>query len=536
MRNAVKMICAALSAALLFCSCKNSSNEIDLAPEPDLTEDNSEQTEEPHLPDRKVMTPFIMPREDTDEYLYYSSKIDGDCIPGYLYLKNLAEDEFVLLASYEFDEGNGLYQYGREENGYVNWRYVYGVAKLPDGDKILAVDKTTGTFSVVCTSSSGSMELMTGSELGGDNSSYLFFKDGDSLRYFVPSTGMTYDCGESVVTDIKGTAFIHERKTKGGVEDAYNCEECGSEFAIWADGEGQYYWYHVHSDKSEPIDFQYLYYPFYCYNDLVFSGSTTDYASPYAWDSWGKWGQWELYARDRETRENTLLIDGVIYHYNYFAEHKSLFIARQDGVNRLMVIDERVGEPETIYEFQGDDISIIACDYDYGSGTYIFLFSDGDRIVEMNGGTLETAVKYTAQYGRLELLDRYYGVWYIMDEDTVISVDQYNDGETVLLYESKPLFEAKNGVAEIYGSFFVLLQNSRMADFYPDKDISDFYICQECSNGHEEYLIWTDNDLNWFWYHPHSGKCEPISVDSMSYTAIAEGGVEVPIFYITKAE
>ena len=539
-KNTVKGTGLAAALALLLTACSGSSGDIDLTPEPDLTSGNYTEPSEDSAIDRRVMTPFIMPRQDTEEYLYYSSKIDGDCVSGYLYLKNSAEDLFLLLTAFEFDEADGLYQYGREENGYVNWRYVYGVANLPDGDKLLAVDKTTGTFNILYTSQSGRIELMTGSNLEADDSSCLFFKDGNSLRYFAPSTGMVHDCAESEIADIKGAAFIHERVNEGVDEsDAYICDDCAEEFVIWADGDGQYYWYHVHSGENEPIDFQLLYYPFYCFNNLVFSGSTTDYASPYSWNYWGEWGKWELYARDRETRENTLLIDDVIYRYNHFSGHQSLFIARQEGVNRLAVIDERVGVPETVYEFQSGEIEVIdvhtAYSYDSMQLNRIY-FTDGKSIVLYDCSALEATVVYTSQYGRLEPLGRYTGGWCILDGEMVISVEPYYDGETVLSYESKPLFEAKNGVTEIYSSFFVYLQNSRMTDSYPDKDISDFYICQECSDGHEEYHVWTDNDLNWFWYHPHSGKCEPISVDITSYTAIAEGGAEEPIFYITKAE
>ena len=544
MKNAVRFVflTAALTAALLLGGCKGSSGDIDLVPEPDFTTENDMETEEVISLDRRILTPFIMPQQGTEEYLYYSSKIDGDCVPGYLYLKNSAEDTFLLLTSYEFDEKDGLYQYVREEKGYVNWRYVYGVAKLPDGEKILAVDKVTGTYSIVYTPSSGSVEMMTASERHGDDSGRLFFKDGDSVIALMPESDETVVCAksESGVTDIKGEAFIYERiKTDGVSEsDAYVCKECGSEyFTIWADGEGQYYWYHVHSGVSEPIDFQYLYYPFYCFNDLIFSGSITEGASAYDWEDWGAWGQWKLYARSRENGERTLLMDNVIYRYINFVNHISLFIALQDGVERLMTIDERTGELETVYEFQGSDVQIMDCSYEhYGdeyedsgfSFAHSFLFCDGKNIVKLNGNTLKAETAYTSRQAGLEFLDRYTysDAWLLRDGNVLINL--YGDG-----LEAEELFTLENGLSKM--NFYPYAESQLAYGFLEDEDTSDFYICEECSLK-ENYFIWADNDMNWFWYHPHSGENEPIIVDSERYTYIDWEGNEKRIDYITRAE
>ena len=536
-----KCIAAAIAAALLLCGCQSGNDgsiDIDIAPDPDITTENNERAE---LPDMRVLTPFIMPQEGTEEYLYYSSKMEaaqvkGSCVPGYLYLKNAAEDLFFLLEPYEFDEADGLYQYEREVQGYTNWRYVYGAAKLPDGEKLLKVDKITGSYAVVYTPAGGKVELMTPSERHGDNSGRIFFKDGKRLCALDPSSDQVTVCAESEsgITDIKCEAFIYERINTGGVEDAYTCEKCGSEyFAIWADGEGQYYWYHVHSGESEPIDFQYLYYPFYCFNDLIFRGSKTDDASPYSWRYWGEWGEWELYSRDKETRENTLLVDNVIYHYNHLTYHSSLFIARQDGVNRLMTIDERTGVYETIYDFQDDDIQIIYTSGDVDENdryiTNIF-FREGDSIIKLNSDSLEVNVMYASQYGKLEVIDRYFAgyAWLLRDGNTIVKA-------TADTFESKELFDLENGLTQVYFPSFAEGELVGMMTMYPDEDISDFYICQECSMK-EDYIIWADNDTNWFWHHPHTGENEPINIDTESYTGISNIGVEYQISYITRRD
>lgn len=529
--NAVKMICAAgiLAAALFMSACDGGSGDIDLAPEPDLTTENDMETE--NAVDRRVLTPFIMPKEGTEEYLHYSSKMDVDCVPGYLYLKNAAEDVFFLLTPYEFDEEDGLYQYVREENGYVNWRYVYGVAKFPDGDKILSVDKVSGTFNIVYNSQSGSIELMTSSDRFSDDSSYLFFRDGNSLRYLIPATGEAIICAESEVADIKGRAFVYERTNKSGIPeyDAFICDECVDGFIIWADGKGQYYWYHVHSGENEPIDFQYLYYPFYCYNYFECTGTIDNdlYGS-----SQGEWGEWELYVRSMETREKTLLLDDIIYYYaNDFYTHELIAITKADGVSRFVMVDERTGVPETLYEFQSGDYELLYDDFDYMDRIYRFVFRDGDRVVRMYGYTPEMAVVYQAQYGKLETIGDYtpFNAWLIRDGNSVIRMSAEE-------LETEVLFEVENGITD--AKFFEYYASARynMMEYYPDVDLSELYSCGQCDYD-VDYIIWSDNDGNWFWYHPHSGENTPIMIDEESYTAISYwDGQEYAIPYITKME
>ena len=530
-KNAMKRICLAgiLAAALLMSAC-NGGGDIDLAPEPALTTENDMETEEISSIDRRVMTPFIMPQEGTEEYLHYRSKIDVNCVSGYLYLKNSAEDMFLLLTPYEFDETDGLYQYVREENGYVNWRYVYGVAKFPDGDKILAVDKTTGTYNIIYTSQSGRIELMTGNERFSDDSEYLFFRDGNSLRRLTPSNGEVTVCAESGVSDIKNTAFVYERVNKGMIPeyDAYICDECGKDFIIWAEGDGQYYWHHVHSGENEPIDFQYLYYPFYCYNYFEWSGSLN--GESYGGE--GGWGDLELYVRSMETREKTLLLDNVIYYYgNDHFTHKIPAIVQADGVSRFVEVDERTGEPETLYEFQSGDFQLLHDDYDYDERTYRFVFRDGDRIVRMYGNTPEPDVVYLARNGELDVIGAYtvfWNTWLIRDGNKVLKTSA-NELKT------ETLFEVDNGItdAKFYDYFTGAYYN--MMKEYPDVDMSDFYRCEECDMD-GDYVIWADNDGNWFWYHPHSGENMPITIDDESYTVLLWTGEEYAIPYITKAE
>lgn len=529
--NAVKMICAAgiLAAALFMSACDGGNGDIDLAPEPDLTTENDMEAAE--TVDRRVLTPFIMPKEGTEEYLHYSSKMDVDCVPGYLYLKNAAEDVFYLLTPYEFDEADGLYQYVREENGYVNWRYVYGVAKFPDGDKILAVDKMSGTFNIVYNSQSGRIELMTSSDRFSDDSSYLFFKDGNSLRYLIQSTGETIIAAESEVADIKNRAFVYERTNKGGIPeyDAFICDDCVDGFIIWADDKGQYYWHHVHSGENEPIDFQYLYYPFYCYNYFEWDGSRDDSYSSLE----GEWGEWELYVRSMETREKTLLLDNVIYYYaNDFYTHKILAIVRSDGVNRFVEVDERTGEVETLYEFQSGDLELLRGDFDYMDEIYRFVFKDGDRIFRVYGYTPEKDVVYEAQQPGLEIIGGYTvfsNTWLIRDGNWVIKMSAEK-------LETEVLFEAENGITDAKFFEYYAAVRYNMMEYYPDVDLSELYNCEQCDND-VDYVIWSDNDGNWFWYHPHSGENTPIMIDEESYTAISFwDGQEYPIPYITKVE
>ena len=531
----------AIAAAVLLCGCKGDNDgsiDIDIAPDPDITTENNEKDD---LPDMRVLIPFIMPQEGTEEYLYYSSKMEtahaqvmGSCVPGYLYLKNSAEDLFLLLEPYEFDEADGLYQYEREIQGYTNWRYVYGVAKLPDGEKILKVDKITGSYTVAYTPASGRVELMTPSERHGDDSGRLFFKDGNRLCALDPSSGQIKVCAESEsgITDIKCEAFIYERINTGGVNesDAYVCEECGSEFfVIWADGEGQYYWYHVHSGENEPIDFQLHYYPFYCFNDLVWKGSESE-----DWElNSGGWqgyrGEWELYTRDKATREEVLLLDDVIYYYGNFAPHLSLAVVSKD-VSRLTVIDGRTGETEPIYEFQSNNIRLVDVSYRYfddGTEYSFFLFKDGDSLIRLDGNTARTDEVYASQYGGLEIIDRYQ--YLFKDGDMVVRANEEATG-----FET--LFEAANGITEANFPFFAEIGRLNIQELFPDEDVSDFYTCEECCEN-KDYIIWADDDANWFWYHPHSGENEPIKVDMESYSVFSEWDHwEQPVPYITKRD
>ena len=38
-------------------------------------------------------------------------------------------------------------------------------------------------------------------------------------------------------------------------DDFYICDECDNDYCIWADGNGDYYWYHPHSGENEEIEF-----------------------------------------------------------------------------------------------------------------------------------------------------------------------------------------------------------------------------------------------------------------------------------------
>ena len=100
-------------------------------------------------------------------------------------------------------------------------------------------------------------------------------------------------------------------------------------------------------------------------------------------------------------------------------------------------------------------------------------------------------------------------------------------------FEAEVLFELENGLSKM--NFYPYAESQLAYGFLEDEDTSDFYICEECSLK-ENYFIWADNDMNWFWYHPHSGENEPIIIDSERYTYIDWEGNEKRIDYITRAE
>ena len=212
-----------------------------------------------------------------------------------------------------------------------------------------------------------------------------------------------------------------------------------------------------------------------------------------------------------------------LYRVNNATDERELILA--DITNHITYDDDIIAYLEV------DKIEL-------GTGT------DAPYIASFNKETGEINTIYTAKSNDMELFNWYYtqsGDLLIKDGDKIRRIDT----DTL---KATTLFRLSNGMFASYPEQFASLKQryklisgnevesdlERLQRFFPDDDLSDYYICDQCK-GSDEFCIWEDQDENWFWYHPHSRDNEPIIVDDERYDRTPDGFV-CYCNYVTRAE
>ena len=541
MRQRSKLLALTAAAAVLLSACGSYGGDIDLTPEPYITEDTSVPDD---YVDPAVMQPVIMPEKDDEEYAEYADILGEDaCVPGCLYLFSRRLDrtksKLYLLSAKKYDRDTGLYQCAPEHEGYYNNRYVYAMTE--DKSEFVRVEKRTSLEKVVYAPQNGRIEFFAAS--GYDTVSkgvYFFLSDGKEVAGVDADSGNSYlyFSSENGVTDVKGMDFVLERYNAGAYE-AYLCKDCGNSGVLWADGNGQYRWYHPHSDENTLIDFEKTYFPFYSLYKFFWTFTADENVSVSEEDEdysyynyiFGAFHQLEIPYGVFEHRafekaqlwvvktgaegkplynEKTLLLDNVKY-----AENAGDYIAaivHDDSGDHLITVNTNDGTTETVYEaaegglsdfFTVDEQSII-----YRDGTAFTKYSFSTEEKETIGFEADEDVEILCSLSSDSILVR--------ANSSVMTLDFGS-------MSRKKLFDAENGIAEV--SLVGVNTNELLRSYFPDEDFSDAYFCQECSEGQaygEMPFVWEDNGGNWFWYHPHSG--ELMSAEVTEYPVYVPNG------------
>lgn len=437
MKKLTDIICI-FAAALLLAGCNSGSGEeIDLSPDPIETEEERLTLDSLR---KSEMNPFIMPQYGTEEYDYYSSMLSwGDpCIPGKLYLQctvNRNESAILLLSDIDFREETGMYNFQPWDR-----KKIYAVAVGKDGeegDSLMKVDQENGEETVLYHADGEEIRFMM------NQGYYIYFSSGSRILYvniYTDEVETLAEC-EGEVTDL-----------------AYTLNSIA-----WADGDGKYFLYDQEKEEGVPIDYDELF-PF---NEL--------------------------------------------YHY-YFRDG-------EDGISTLYLVTEKTGEEELIE----DNITVVL----YASVRLIYAQVGNDRIISVNNRNGDMETVYYAQTEDMELLNAsvimdeptenvYVSGLFVREEQDIVRVDL----DTM---ETKTLFRLENGLAEdnyggheLYGCLFAENSLDVLMRIENELDMDKFYICEDCDR---DYCIWEDKDLNWFWYHPHSGENEEVEVTMVSECA-----------------
>ena len=288
-------------------------------------------------------------------------------------------------------------------------------------------------------------------------------------------------------------------------DGVYVCDICSrnKEYVIWSDSNNNFYWYHPHSGENEYLE---------NFDEMYFTGSELySYEVDYA-QSVGSQAYIEivdLYRVNNATGERELILADIT---NFVSFYEGTWITTNiayfevDKVELgtgteayIAAFNKETGELNTLYTAKSDDMELISAYYKQSSA---FLIKDGNEIICFDKNTLKATTLFRLENG---MFSRYPVQYVSLKRYYQFHMGEYVEWELELLELD-----------------------------YPDDDFSDFYICDQC-RGSDEYFIWEDEDENWFWYHPHSGKNEPVTLDSERYEYTPEGWYQ-PYDYITKVE
>ncbi len=513
----LKTAVAAVCCMLLFSACGNYGGEI-IIPEPEIT------TTDEEIIRFSSFVPLIMPEKDDEKYSEYAQMIGEErCIPGYVYLYqertlDPEKSKLLLLVDERVDREIGLYQ---EYFSTSEKRYVYCVSE--DKKRLIAADKVSGQVIDVYTCTENEIEMFTNASSNKSQGTvhgteYIFFKDGGRL-VFVDSAAAKAQVVESEngISDIKVGKTFAEERVQIGVRSPYYCEECDISGLLWADDSGQYYWYHPHLGENQPVDYAALYDPLYLHSDFCWRFKVTGGEAEYMTDNDNdeffscsetqpfeeeNFEKAELYLRDRETGEATLLLDNLAYGWE--DTQKNIFaLVKDDGGDKLVKIDVCTGKSSDAYIPESGSLDYSANSYT-DEVSYYVLRDKNSFVVFSNS---KDGVIRTLSFDENDKLKDFA----YTNHDMLLQVNDELFTMHIPTLETQLLFAVPDGVSQIrtkpYGSLYggdpAELSYS---EYFPEEDLSDAYYCDDCAEHSEyfEYFIWEDEKGNWSWYHFHS--------------------------------
>lgn len=540
LRTAVAAVCC----MLLFSACGNYGGEI-IIPEPEIIVTD----EEAIRPSSYV--PVIMPEKDDEKYSEYADIIgEEQCIPGYVYLyqeRNLDPEKsrLLLLVEERVDREIGLYQ---EYFSSTEKRYVYCVSE--DKKRLIAADKVSGQTTDVYTCTENVIEMFTNSSSHQSKGAvpgteYIFFKDGGRL-VFVDSTAAQAQVVESEngISDINaGKTFAKEREQLG-VRSPYYCEECDITGVLWADGSGQYYWYHPHLGENQPVDYTDLYDPLYLHKDFCWRFKVTGGEAEYMTDNdndefFSYTDMWcfeeenfekaELYLRDKETGETTLLLDNAAYGWEDMQKNIFALVKGGEG-DKLVKVDVGTGRSSDAYISESGSLEYSANSYDDEVTYYVLrdknsfvLFSDSEDGVIKTLSFDENDKVRDFEYTNRDMILQ------VNDELFTLRISSLN---------TYSLFPVPDGISEVRAKPYGSLYNRDPAElsyseYFPEEDLSDAYYCDACDR-YNEYFLWEDEKGNWSWFHFHSREQTPVII-VVKHDVLSDGQLQ-DIEYVREKE
>ena len=484
-----KALAAALATATVLClaGCSNNGSGDDRDVDIDLVGDLSYQDTAPTVTtttavSKEIVTVVpaksasyrmwcdIAPYEENETFEYFCGK--GEYEPGYIYYElekfGSSAKPYVLLEK-KFKDAY--------ETCHQTDTMMYAVSLE---DEVVEVDKRDGSYRVLYTAQYGSVDILTCSDRAGDEEARLVYvNDGGYIVQIDKNTG-------EYTLPVYSENGISELYCQGTFLHVATCQYCvyDKDYIVWADGDGNWFWYHPEVDKNEP---------------LVQKENSLEKADP----SWTIGEEVEFSYPSLDGRTGGVEI-GCIYEdalgYRWYGMEPGYLYFDQgvyDNIQPYLLLAKRFDDRKNIYQ----------------NNEYVYAVSEDKELCKVNkrDGTYEvlcrgvTDFRPTAVPGFIEQAE------YMLYSDgkSVIRMDVRTDStETVV--------SSDNGVVRIiyYGWERLDWEESEFGSNAFDFSLA----CEECKYS-QEYFMWEDGGGNYYWYHPERGESEPLD-----YNALTNGG------------
>lgn len=156
------------------------------------------------------------------------------------------------------------------------------------------------------------------------------------------------------------------------------------------------------------------------------------------------------------------------------------------------------GKPKLLLDKKFKDVWVQGL---YQDNEYVWAFTEDNELLKVNKSSADYETLYTAQYGDI---GKFVVSDLVREKKVLYFIDGANDA---VIYDTDSdtydILHNDNGITDLYWAGY---------QEECSKNGKDTYICEEC-NAEGNYVIWGDNDGNYFWYHPHSGENEPLKIE-----------------------
>ena len=463
-----KIFLISLTSVLLLSGCSSYDRDIDLTPSNiETTTTTAATTAEVTtsfpllIKDYRSGDCFIAPDPETNPSAaeVYDSY---DCTVGYVYyVDKVRPVERRLLVDKKF-KAVGIFQ--------TNLVF-YGIT---EENELLKVNKSDGSYEIVYTSQNGNITELNSSLLVTEkNGVYLHEKgrllyivDGKDIVIMETNTGK-YEIVHSDNGVVRTWWAGYQEEIAAFHEDAYICGECGynGNYVIWEDNESNFFWYHPETGEIEQLKVG---------DDDVFT--------------------YFLQAELELPQSYMLVMEGDCF----------------------LATDDAGGELVPGYLYFNDKTLLLDKKFKtevIGGGQYqdenVFIgVSEDNELIKVNKHDGSYEVMYTAQYGDIDETRESLMLQNKNGEDESGRLIYFKDGDNIVIMETATceynIVHCDNGISSF-------IWCGCQEDFIYNGTYDDVYVCENC--GYDgNYVIWSDKDENWFWYHPETGENEPLKI------------------------